>query len=62
MTNRQFKASSEVRLWLGQIIIPMITVIGTFGFWIMTTPESKEAITERKEKIKKSIINKFKKK
>ena len=62
MTNKQLKASSEARLWVGQIIIPTITVIGTFGFWIMTTPELQEAITERKEKIKKSIRNKFKKK
>lgn len=62
MTNRQLKASSEARLWLGQIIIPTVYMVAMLGLVIQADPDLKDAITERKEKIKKSIRNKFKKK
>lgn len=62
MTNRQLKASSEARLWLGQIIIPTVYMVALLGLIIQSDPDLKDTITERKEKIKKSIISKFKKK
>lgn len=62
MTEKQLKASSEARLWLGQIIIPTVYMVTLLGLMIQSDPDLKDAITERKEKIKKSIRNKFKKK
>ena len=59
MNNRQIETSREVRLWLGQIVIPVIT-----GVMIL----SPEARTWVKDKINngarniKEKISKFKKK
>lgn len=48
MTYKQIEASRELRLWLGQIIIPTITCIGG----MMMIPEVREAVKAKAEDIK----------
>lgn len=55
MTNRQIETSREIRLWVAQIAIPALAVIA------MAKPETKEAIADKVESVKKTIQNKFKK-
>lgn len=55
MTNKQLDASRELRLWIGQIVIPIIGVT-------MMIPEAREAVTRRIKKAKQNIEFKFKKK
>ena len=42
MTYKQIEASREARLWIGQVIIPAITVVGA----AMTVPDVRKAVTE----------------
>lgn len=51
MTYKQIEASREARLWIGQIIVPIIG----FGAMIATNPEARQAVTDRVEKTKRSI-------
>ena len=57
MTYKQIEASREARLWIGQVIIPAITVIGA----AMTVPEVRKAVTEKANNLKTAIKKKFKK-
>ena len=54
MTYKQIEASRELRLWLGQIIIPTLTCVGG----IMMIPEVREAVKAKAEDIKYNINNK----
>lgn len=56
MTYKQIEASREVRLWIGQIIVPAITLAATS----MAIPEVRQAIAAKAKSIKHSIENKFK--
>ena len=56
MTYKQIEASREVRLWIGQIIVPAITLVATS----MAIPEVRQAIAAKAKSIKQSIENKFK--
>ena len=47
----------EARLWIGQVIIPAITVVGA----AMTVPEVRKAVTEKANNVKTAIKKKFKK-
>lgn len=57
MTYKQIEASREIRLWIGQIIIPAVTVAAT----MMTIPEVRQSAAEKTDKLKRNIRTKFKK-
>lgn len=57
MTYKQIEASREARLWIGQVIIPAITVVGA----AMTVPEVRKAVVEKANNVKTAIKKKFKK-
>lgn len=54
MTYKQIEASREARLWIGQVILPIITAV-------MLVPEAREAVVDKVKTVKKNIENKFKK-
>lgn len=54
MTNRQIDSSRETRLWLTQVVIPIVGVV-------MMVPEAREAVIARVKQAKKNIEDKFKK-
>jgi len=58
MTNRQIETSREVRLWLGQIIIPAASVCVA----ILSIPEVRYGLAAKVTNIKESIKNKMMKK
>ena len=55
MTNRQIESSREARLWLSQIVLPIVGVV-------MMVPESRQAVVNRIKQAKKNIEDKFMKK
>lgn len=55
MTNKQIDASREARLWLGQIVLPIVGVV-------MMVPETREAVMTKVKQAKRNIENKFGKK
>lgn len=57
MTRRQIDSSRERRLWLGQVIIPTLTLIIT----AMSIPEVRETTKVKAKEIKRKIENRFKK-
>ena len=57
MTYKQIEASREVRLWIGQVIVPAIG----FGVMIMSNPQAKYAVKSKVDKAKRSVKNKFNK-
>lgn len=52
MTNRQIESSREARLWLSQIVLPIVGVV-------MMVPESRQAVVKRVKQAKKNIEDKF---
>lgn len=57
MTYKQIETSREVRLWIGQVIIPAATIAGT----ILAVPETRAKVFEKARKVKDAIKKKFKK-
>lgn len=57
MTYKQIEASREVRLWIGQIFVPAITLAAT----TMAIPEVRQAVATKAKSIKNSIERKMKK-
>ena len=57
MTRRQIDSSRERRLWLGQVIIPTLTLIIT----AMSIPEVRETTKVTAKEIKRKIENRCKK-
>ena len=55
MTYKQIEAAREVRLWIGQIIVPAATVAVT----AMTIPEVRQAIATKANSIKRNIESKM---
>lgn len=55
MTWKQIESSREARLWLSQIVIPLIGVT-------MMVPEARKAVVEKAQKVEKSIKTAFAKK
>lgn len=55
MTYKQIEASREARLWLGQIVLPIVTVV-------MMVPETRKAVVDKVKSAKKNIENAFTKK
>lgn len=58
MKQKHIDASREIRLWIGQIVVPTITLVAT----TMTIPEVRQAVAAKAEDMKRSIKSKFKKK
>lgn len=56
MTYKQIEASREVRLWIGQIIVPAISIAVT----TLAIPEVRQAVVTKAESIKQSIEWKMK--
>ena len=54
MSYKQIEASREARLWLVQIVLPVVMVI-------MMVPEAREAVVDKVKTAKKNIENKIKK-
>lgn len=55
MTWKQIETSREIRLWVGQIIVPTITLAGM----TMSIPEVREAVGSKVRKMKETINNKL---
>lgn len=55
MTNRQIETSREARLWLSQIVLPVVAVVAM-------VPEARQAVVDKIKQTKKNIENKFEKK
>ena len=54
MTYKQIEASREVRLWIGQVIVPAIALT-------MAIPEARKKVIDKSKSIKRSIDERFKK-
>lgn len=57
MTYKQIETSREIRLWIGQIIVPAATVAAT----MMAIPEVRQAVSAKAKDVKQTIEEKFKK-
>lgn len=57
MTYKQIEASREVRLWIGQVIVPVATGVAI----AMTNPDVRKAVVTKFNEVKKSVKQKFKK-
>lgn len=55
MTWQQIETSREIRLWVGQIIVPTITLAGM----AMSIPEVREAVGSKTRKVKETINSKL---
>lgn len=55
MTYKQIEASREARLWIGQIIVPAATVVGS----ALAIPEVRQAVAAKAEEVKRTIKNKM---
>ena len=55
MTWQQIETSREIRLWIGQIIVPTITLAGM----AMSIPEVREAVGSKARKMKEAINSKL---
>ena len=51
MTHKQRETAREIRLWIGQIIVPAFTAV----IMLFNIPGVREAVAAKAEKIKKSI-------
>lgn len=56
-TWKQIETSREIRLWISQIIVPVIGVTGA----LMAIPEVREAVKVKSVEIKDKLKSKFKK-
>ena len=54
MTYKQIEASREARLWIGQIIVPAVTIVGS----ALAIPEVRQAVAAKAEEVKKNIQKK----
>lgn len=57
MTYKQIEASREVRLWIGQVIVPAIGVAAV----AMSNPEVRKAVSKKADDVKHFVKTKFKK-
>ncbi len=51
MTYKQIEASRELRLWIGQVIIPAISV----SVVLLSNPDMRRVVAEKVESIKQKI-------
>lgn len=57
MTYKQIEAMREVRLWIGQIIVPVAAVTVT----TLMIPEVRQAVARKAKEVKQNINRKLKK-
>ena len=57
MTYKQIETMREIRLWLGQIIVPATTA----AVAALSIPEVRQAVAAKAESVKRSVENKMKK-
>lgn len=57
MTYKQIETAREVRLWIGQIVVPACTAAAA----TLMIPEVREAVAAKAKQVKQSIENKMKK-
>lgn len=57
MTYKQRETMREIRLWVGQVIIPAIAVVTT----VAVSPEIRESFVQNMRQIKSNIFNKYEK-
>lgn len=57
MSYRSVETSREIRLWIGQIIIPAVT--GAVA--LLSIPQVREAVAVKADSVKRSIQEKIKK-
>lgn len=55
MKYKTIEASREVRLWIGQVIIPAATA----GIMIVSNPTTRRWVTEKANEMKESVKQKF---
>ena len=53
MTYKQIEAAREVRLWIGQIIVPVVTLAVT----TLAIPEVRQAVAAKADQVKNKIEN-----
>lgn len=58
MKRKNIDTMREVRLWIGQIVVPAITVVGS----ALAIPEVRSAVATKDEDWKQSIERKIKRK
>lgn len=56
MTYKQIETMREVRLWIGQIVVPVATLAAT----TMAIPEVRQAVAAKAREVKYDIGRKFK--
>ena len=54
---KHIEAAREARLWIGQIVVPGVTLLTT----IMAIPEVRNAVASKANQIKETIDSKIKK-
>ena len=57
MTFKQRETSREIRLWIGQVIVPGVMLATT----LLSNPEIRRSVKSKFNKAKESITKKFKK-
>lgn len=57
MKRKNIDTMREVRLWIGQIIVPAVTVVGS----AMAIPEVRQAVATKANQWKESVEKKIKK-
>lgn len=57
MKYKHIEAAREARLWIGQIVIPAMTIAAT----TLTIPEVRQAVAAKAKSVKQSIEEKMKK-
>lgn len=55
LKHKHIEASREVRLWLGQVIIPGVVAFGV----AMSNPQFKETVTSKFNSAKETVKSKF---
>ncbi len=58
MTYKQIEAAREARLWIGQIVIPTVTLVAS----TLVIPEVRQMVAAKANEIKRSIDERMKKK
>lgn len=57
MTWKRIETMREMRLWIGQIVVPTVTLVAA----AMAIPEVRETVASKAKEIKSKIDNKIKK-
>lgn len=55
MKYKTIEASREVRLWIGQAVVPAVMA----GITIMSNPTARQWVAEKTDEVKKSVKHKF---